>query len=159
MATAVIAAPVPLPTIAPMPTMANAGTLIGRPGNSADVAAANAPPRVAPMNSDGEKMPPDEPEPRLTDRRQQLARHTAAAGTPAAGKLPGQGRLDRRVADAFDVVMAAPAHQRVDQHADQQHAERMAQVAAGDFVEQVLGPVQARTNSAAATPTTAPSTA
>ena len=67
MATAVSAAPVALPTIVPMPTMAKAGILIGRPGKIIDASAANAPPRVAPMNSEGEKMPPDEPEPRLTD--------------------------------------------------------------------------------------------
>jgi hypothetical protein len=67
MATAVIAAPVPLPTIAPMPTMAKAGPLIARPGSSHDTSAAKELPSIAPMNSDGEKIPPDAPDPRLTE--------------------------------------------------------------------------------------------
>src|SRR5579872_7072564 len=67
MTTAVITAPVPPPTIAPMPTIANAGTLRGGINPVLFSAAANAPPSVAPMNSEGEKMPPDDPEPRLKD--------------------------------------------------------------------------------------------
>ena len=73
MATAVITAPVPPPTIAPMPTMAKAGTL-SCSGRAALNRAAKAPPRVAPMKSEGEKMPPDEPEPRLSDVANALSR-------------------------------------------------------------------------------------
>ena len=51
-----------------MPTMANAGHADRQTGKDGDGSSpANAPPSVAPMNSDGEKMPPDEPEPRLND--------------------------------------------------------------------------------------------
>ena len=65
--TAVIAALVAPPTIAPMPIIAKAGRLIGMPGAIARMSPANAAPIVAPMNRDGEKMPPDEPEPRLSE--------------------------------------------------------------------------------------------
>jgi hypothetical protein len=48
-----------------MPTIAKAGTLMSSGTSRAVRADAKAPPIVAPMNSDGEKIPPDEPEPRL----------------------------------------------------------------------------------------------
>ena len=50
-----------------MPTIANAGRLTGTSGAIAEIDPAKAAPNVAPMNSEGEKMPPDEPEPRLID--------------------------------------------------------------------------------------------
>ena len=74
MVTAVIAAPVAPPTIAAMPTMAKAGTLTSTAGNNICASAPNAPPSVAPMNSEGEKIPPDEPEPRLSEVAGSLAR-------------------------------------------------------------------------------------
>jgi hypothetical protein len=74
MVTAVITAPVPPPTMAPMPTMAKAGTLSGVMTPAELSRAAKAPPSVAPMNSDGEKMPPEDPEPRLSDVASSLAR-------------------------------------------------------------------------------------
>ena len=56
-----------------MPTIAKAGRLDGSAGKARPTTAAKAPPSVAPMNSDGEKMPPDEPEPRLSDVASELA--------------------------------------------------------------------------------------
>ncbi len=74
----------PLPTIAPMPTIANAGRLISAPGTSVPTRLANAAPRVAPMNSDGEKMPPDEPEPRLMQVAASLQTNSSSSSPPAA---------------------------------------------------------------------------
>ncbi len=39
----------------------------------------NAPPRVAPMNSDGEKIPPDEPEPSVSDVASSLATNSTVS--------------------------------------------------------------------------------
>jgi hypothetical protein len=47
--------------------MANAGTLRFSDGKMAAAKAPKAPPNVAPIKSEGEKMPPDEPEPRLNE--------------------------------------------------------------------------------------------
>ena len=66
---------------------------------------AKAPPIVAPMNSEGEKIPPDEPEPRLTVVANSLQTNNSAS-SQAARQLAEYDRLHRRVADAFDVVVA-----------------------------------------------------
>ncbi len=79
------------------------------------------------MNSEGEKMPPEAPEPRLTRGREKLGDEQPEQ-KPISGEIIGQDRLDGRVADALDEVVALEAEQRVDQHADHQHAERMAQI-------------------------------
>ena len=82
MVTAVMAAPVPPPTIAAMPMMAQAVTLKPVDRMNGVDQAPNAPPTVAPMNSEGEKMPPEAPEPRLTEVAQSLAANstTSSAG-------------------------------------------------------------------------------
>ena len=73
MVTAVIAAPVPPPTIAAMPMIAPVVAVTPSIGCTAVIAAPKAPPIVAPMNNEGEKMPPDAPEPRLTEVANSLA--------------------------------------------------------------------------------------
>ena len=60
------------------------------------------------MNSDGEKMPPDAPEPRLTEVANSLAANSSASSA-GRGEAAGQDRLDGRVADALDVVVAGAA--------------------------------------------------
>ena len=78
--------------------------LSGTGSCSAEQRAAKAPPSVAPMNSDGEKMPPDEPEPRLSEVASSLQTNSRTSSqTPM--HLAGQDRLDRRVADALDVIV------------------------------------------------------
>jgi hypothetical protein len=89
------------------------------------------------MKSDGEKMPPDEPDPRLTDVANSFA-GVEQQKEPGDGELPGQGCLNGRVTDALDIVVSAPTHERIDQHTDNQHAESMAKVTARHFVEQIL---------------------
>ena len=80
-----------------------------------------APPIVAPMNSDGEKMPPEAPEPRLTEVAQSLAANNSSSS--AGSRDAGKDRLDGRVADALDVIVPAADQERIDQHADDQHAD------------------------------------
>ena len=90
------------------------------------------------MNSDGEKMPPDAPEPRLIEVAKSLA--TNSSGQDGKRReLACQQGLDRRVADALDVIMPEKAQQRIDQDADQQHADDMAQIGIVDPLEDVLG--------------------
>ena len=60
---------------------------------------------VAPMNSEGEKMPPEEPEPRLSEVASSLQTNSSSS-RPGRRQLAEQDRLDRRVADALDVVVA-----------------------------------------------------
>ncbi len=56
------------------------------------------------MKSDGEKMPPDEPEPRLIDVANSLQTNSRNS-RPGASRSAGQDRLDRRVADALDIIV------------------------------------------------------
>ena len=132
----------PPPTIAPMPTMAKAGRLTGRPGSTVPTTDAKAAPSAAPMNSDGEKIPPDDPDPRLTEVANSLAdeQDQQEAG---AGDLVPQRCLDRRVADALDIVVPVCDPQPIHQSADEQHSDGVAEVAARDQVEAVFNPVQA----------------
>ena len=56
------------------------------------------------MNSDGEKMPPDEPEPRLSEVASTLQTNSSASSqTPTV--WPARIALDRRVADAVDIIL------------------------------------------------------
>ena len=124
-----------------MPTIAKAGRLTGAPGNSDVTSAAKAAPSVAPMNSDGEKMPPEEPEPRLIEVASSLA--TASTSRRRRRELAVQGGLDRRVADALDEVM--PVRQpeaRTSATPTMQHAQSVAQIAAADLIEDIFQPVQ-----------------
>ena len=91
MVTAVMAAPVPPPTIAAMPIIAQVVTPSPSTGWMALIAAPKAPPMVAPMNSDGEKMPPEAPEPRLTEVAHNLAANSSAS-------RPGTIRPPERIA-------------------------------------------------------------
>ena len=142
MVTAVIAAPVPPPTIAAMPTMAKAGTLTPAEGSSRFASAAKAPPRVAPMNSDGEKIPPDEPEPRLSDvassfadEQQRQERH-AADGRPTGHPGPSHSRRLRRGSDRRGA-------KRDTSGADQTHTERVSQIGILESLEFLLCQMQA----------------
>ena len=128
------------------------------PGMTALTARPKAPPIVAPMNSDGEKMPPEAPEPRLTEVAQSLAANSKHEQRRHA-EVAVEDRLDGRIADALDVIVAAADQQRVDQHADHQHADDVAQVGVLDELEYVFGVTEAATKTAAASPITAPSRA
>ena len=86
--TAVIAAPVAPPTIAPMPTIAKAGRLIWQVGQQHRDDGGEGSPIVAPMNSDGENTPPDEPEPRLIDVASNLQTNNSTKNHPT-GIVPG----------------------------------------------------------------------
>ena len=88
MVTAVMAAPVPPPTIAAMPTMAKVVTPSPATGwIGADRRRRKRRRCVAPMNSDGEKMPPEEPEPRLTEVAHSLAKNSSAS-SPVRSSRP-----------------------------------------------------------------------
>ena len=97
---------------------------------------------VAPMNSDGEKIPPEAPEPRLIEVAASLAANSSDQQRRQA-RPPVQDRLDGRIADALDVVLPGGAQQRVDHHADDQHADDVAQIGLCDALEYVLGKAQA----------------
>ncbi len=83
-----MAAPVAPPTIAAMPIIANTATEMAGSGKIMCATAPKAAPSVAPMNSEGEKMPPDDPEPRLSDRRQKLAAGEQQSRKGAAANPP-----------------------------------------------------------------------
>jgi hypothetical protein len=59
--------------------MAKAGMLRGIGKPAAVRSAAKPPPSVAPMNKEGEKMPPDEPDPRLVDVASALQTNSSAS--------------------------------------------------------------------------------
>jgi hypothetical protein len=61
-----------------MPTTANSMTEKPASGNRATPSAPNAAPSVAPMNSEGEKTPPEAPDPRLTEVAKSLPTKSAA---------------------------------------------------------------------------------
>ena len=105
--------------------MAKAERLMSALGSAARTKAAKAAPSAVPMKSDGEKIPPDEPEPRLTEVATSLAANRNSRKVPTV-ELAAEYRLDGRVADAFDVVVAREEMESVDQHSDHCHAERMA---------------------------------
>ena len=65
MTMAVMTPPVPAPTMAAMPTMAAEGAVRPASGRNLPTATAKDPPSVAPRYSEGEKMPPEAPLPRL----------------------------------------------------------------------------------------------
>ena len=121
------------------------------------------PPMVAPMNSDGEKMPPEAPEPRLVEVAKSFAtkrktRKQASKGRVDA-KLPGQDRFDGRVADALDIVMADPYGS--DRSAPRSATSRCygADTGFGMCSKTVSVKCKPRMNPADATPINAPSTA
>ena len=142
MVTAVIAAPVPPPTIAAMPTIANAGMLMSAEGNKCCASAPKAPPRVAPMNSDGEKIPPDDPDPRLSEVAVNFADEQQRQEWRGADHAE-QNILDRRIADAFDMVVTGKAQKRVHHRADDAHSDRVAQIGIAIRSNCVLGKMQA----------------
>jgi hypothetical protein len=62
---AVMTPPVPAPTMAAMPTIAADGKFKTACGRTSAARDAKAAPSVAPRKSEGEKMPPEAPQPRL----------------------------------------------------------------------------------------------
>ena len=91
MVTAVMAAPVPPPTMAAIPIMAQVVTPMPSTGANRFTRTPKAPPSVAPMNKDGEKIPPDAPDPRLIE----VAAILAANKTM---RSKGSARLPDRIA-------------------------------------------------------------
>ena len=67
-----------------MPTMAKDGMSMANGTWSAESMAANAPPIVAPINSDGEKIPPEEPDPRLSEVASSLQKNSSRSSPDAA---------------------------------------------------------------------------
>ena len=143
MVTAVIAAPVPPPTMAAMPTMAKVGTLMPATGWTAVTKRAE---RAAQRRAH---------EQRRRENSARGARAEAERGREQLGgeqqrqqrrqrEVAGQDRLDGRIADAFDVIVPGRAQQRVNQRADAQHADGMTQIADYDPVEDVLGKAAGR---------------
>ena len=68
------------------------------------------------MNSEGEKMPPEAPEPRLVDVAE--LRGQERQQQPRREQTARQDRLDGRIADALDVIMPGEAKEQIDQDAD-----------------------------------------
>ena len=91
------------------------------------------------MNSDGEKMPPDAPEPRLIEVAASFAdKQSASSGSGC--QAAEQDRLDRRIADAFDVIMAGIARNSAYIIAPTSSMPmRMAQIADSRSARTVLG--------------------
>jgi hypothetical protein len=84
MVTAVIAAPVPPPTMAAMPIMAPVVAVTPSSGCNAVSRPPKAPPIDAPMNSEGEKIPPEAPQPRLIEVAHSLATNSIASSAGSA---------------------------------------------------------------------------
>ena len=79
------------------------------------------------MNSDGEKMPPDDPEPRLVEVAA-ILRKNSNPSSQTEVVLSNQDALDRRVADAIDIVLSQRAKQHIHQAAEQQHAQHVPRI-------------------------------
>ena len=94
------------------------------------------------MYSDGEKIPPDEPDPRLTDVATSFATESSAR-KGAVASPPKQHVLYRRIADAFDPIVAGEAKERIHHRANEGHADGVAQIGILDPVELVFRQVQA----------------
>ena len=111
--------------------------------------------KVAPMNSDGEKMPPDEPAPRLSEVAASL--HDEQQREQPPGRLPPvEDRLDRRIADALDEIMAERLVQRVDQAPSSSMPKICRVYWPGTLSNRSSAKCSPRMNSAAATPHSAP---
>ena len=67
-------------------------------------------------------MPPDEPDPRLSE----VASALQQPQQPESRDLPRQHRLDGSVADPIDVILTEGAEQQVHEYAQHQHPEHMA---------------------------------
>ena len=81
------------------------------------------------MNSDGEKMPPDAPEPRVSEVASSFEREEdeQEAATPA--ESPDRTSKNRRVTDAFDVVVTRQLHDRTcDEDADAEHSDHVTEI-------------------------------
>jgi hypothetical protein len=79
------------------------------------------------MNSEGEKIPPYRSGAKLGDKQQcKQRRHTKAAC---------QDRLNRRVANTFDVIVSRRPQQHVDQDAEHQHTNGIAKIRIFDALE------------------------
>ena len=86
-------------------------------------------------------MPPDEPDPRLSE----VANALQTLNRPSSQKrreLSRQHRLNGGVADAVDVVLTEGAEEQVHEHADHQHAQHVPQIAGLDPIEEILGQMQ-----------------
>ena len=81
--------PVPAPTIAAMPTIAADGPVRPACGRARPATAAKAAPSVAPRNSEGEKIPPEAPHPRLIVVATSFNANSSASN-PAAVILPSR---------------------------------------------------------------------
>jgi len=86
-------------------------------------------------------MPPDEPAPRLMDVAASFAANKMIRS--AGGSRPPADRLNGRIADAFHEIVAGADQKRVDQHADNQHADKVAQIGIANAVEDIFGEAQA----------------
>ena len=75
-------------------------------------------------------------------RRDQLRREQQCEDAKRVHAVQ-QHRLNGGVTDALDEIVAVEAEQRVDQHADAEHADDVTQIGIGDFLEQILGEMQA----------------
>jgi hypothetical protein len=85
------------------------------------------------MNSEGEKIPPEDPEPRLTVAVTQQQE-------PPADQFAEQGRLDRRVPlRCSSALLQPPGRTSVARPAA---CRRMPNIGAWDSLEDVLAPVQ-----------------
>jgi hypothetical protein len=98
------------------------------------------------MNSDGEKIPPRRARAERRRGGEQLGREQQRQ-EPECIHLVRQNRLDRGVADAFDVVMAEESEQQIDQHPDPQHADAVAQIGVSDMLEDIFRQMQAANES------------
>ena len=76
------------------------------------------------MNNEGEKIPPDEPDPKLSEVANSL--HTARS--PSSQKLeicPAKYRLNGGVANPIDEVLAQGAEEEIHEHAKNQHPQHV----------------------------------
>jgi hypothetical protein len=60
---------------------------------------------------------------------------TKSSARSSAGELAVKNALDRRVADALDIIVAEIAIEHIDQNAEQRHAKHVPKVAAGYLVK------------------------
>ncbi len=86
-------------------------------------------------------MPPDDPDPRLSEVAASL--DDEQQRQERRGREPAeQDVLDRRVADAVDLVVAREAKEGVHHRAHEGHADDVPQVRIGDALESLFGEMQ-----------------
>ena len=127
MTMAAIAAPVAPPTTPAIPATAKPDTLLSIPGKHQFRAMPYAAPNVAPMNSEGEKIPPDAPEPSVRDVTSSFSTKSSSSRWNAES-VPVSTSWMVAVSDSLNVVVTPLGHQEIHDDSHQKHPRHVARV-------------------------------